>query len=150
MLNPINIIEGALSTMVGAKTKESLDAVLGDRMPELKQIMSEQTILLTRILQELSTADNPDTSENIQFTADATGQFNVGSYQIPEYTRNHLLMWIPACTMNIGIPGLALAVKTISNPGWYQLDLPTGTQLSTTTTLGARVVWSDFARGTSF
>jgi hypothetical protein len=150
LLDPISIAEGAISSVVGAKTKDALDNALQLQEPTIKDLLVIQNILLTRMLEQLSIQDNPDLTENIQFTADTSGTMLVGSYQIPEYPRNHLIILFPACTLNVKLDTMAMFQKTISNPGWYQVDLPSGTQISSTTTIGTKLKWSDFPGGSSF
>ena len=145
MINPISIAEGAIASIVGSKTKEAIDQAFQETTPNLHHQLEIMITLLGRILQESSIRDNPDLVESTQLQLSPLG------YTVGEYRRNHLMMLVPgSITITILVPGMASFNKTLSNAGWYQVDLPHQTLISASGSVSNVLFkWSDAAHGIS-
>jgi len=151
--DPITLASAIFASVVGPKTKELLDEVLEKHTPNIVTILQEQTALLTKILDQSSSEDNPDMFETISLQADALQLPGAGScWLVPAYPRNHLMALIGpgAGVWYYQVPGMKVTQKSIGTSGWYQLDFPPGTLISVSSSQTTVMQWSDFAHGTSF
>jgi hypothetical protein len=143
--DPETLITSTLAHVIGSKTKEALDSTFGEHIPSIHSLLSAQSILLSRILEELSEDDNLQLTEPLVLFP--SPQY----YLIGQYHRNHMIALFPSgCSINYRVQGMTTITRNITNGGWYLLDLPPQTELyATTTSFACLLKWSDFPLGTA-
>jgi hypothetical protein len=144
---------GVLTSVLSAKTKEVIDAALSEKGASIEDLLKTQNAILIRMLDQLSAQDNPDLTEIVTLQANpATSTIESGQFwTVPEYSRNHLMIYNPVSSGNliVQIPGLQVMGYGFSNPMWYQADFPTGTKIASSVYRTIMIQWSDFAHGAS-
>jgi hypothetical protein len=139
-------------SVAGSKTREIIATFLQEQTAPLKQILLEQNALLARVLDSLSVLDFPDVFEVISFQSDTLGIPGSNQYWIvPDYIRNHLMFLVTnGGVIYYQVPGMTIANKSTSTQGWYQVDLPPGTIISSNNNKSVVAKWSNYAHGMQF
>lgn len=145
-LDTMAILHMSLANIIGAKTTDAMKEALGTKDTSITDLLTATNVLLQRLLDETSTDDNPDLVEPFTLAGTQTSY-----YEVPAWKRNHLCMIIPSgVTISYQVMGMTVITKTITNGGWYQLDLPQATQIWASANTPVYIRWCDNALGQVF
>lgn len=145
MIDPTLIASSTIAHLLGTYTNQNIQKILGESDVPLGTLLKEQTILLARILEELSPDDNTNL---LTYVALNVYPFY---YEVPAPQRAHMCALIPSgITISYQAPGMAAINRPINQGGWYLLDLPIGTQIYANQTTQICIRWCDLPIGQQF